>query len=169
MCEVAVSFGSAFTSGQFMGDNSYAPAGFNLGSGDLAVIESLKELIRTRLTRMVQSGEDLIGLGEAWVALQDIGLSLPNVNVEVSVGFRAGSDHFEEGVFCVLRVSDEEVRLDMLRTTYSSDVGSDHSSRVVALCSPTGGFSGNPDLWLDELASVLNQSGAELSVSRDHA
>ena len=47
------------------------------------------------------------------------------VNVTLTVGFRRGDREFEEGLFSNLHVDEEGIQLDVLRTTYSSNVGSD--------------------------------------------
>jgi hypothetical protein len=70
------------------------------------------------LAPRARCGDDLIALGEAWSAIQQIldGCAI-DVNVGLSVGFRRGSRDFEEGLFMCFRINDEVIILDELNTT----------------------------------------------------
>jgi hypothetical protein len=82
---------------------------------------------------LAQHGTDLIALGEALNAVEDIlGGRSVDVNVGLEVGFRRGDSELKEGLFLGFRINDEGIILDELNTTCSSDVGSDHYTTIYA-------------------------------------
>jgi hypothetical protein len=124
-----------------------------------------------RLSPLARRGNDLMALGEAWDAVEQIidGQTI-DVNVGLSVGFRRGDREFNEGLFMCFRINDEEIILDELNTTYSIDVGSDHCTRGYATLGPSGGFDEvGVEEWLAKLEEVQRFDDAQLSTARDHA
>jgi hypothetical protein len=128
------------------------------------------------LAPLARCGNDLIALGEAWGAIEQIleGRSV-DVNVGLSVGFRREERDLEdglfteEGLFMCFRINDVEIILDELNTTYSSDVGSDHFTRVYASLGPAGGFDDvGVEEWLAKLLEVQQSDDAQLDTERDH-
>jgi hypothetical protein len=144
---------------------------WHLRESDHEILGLLEDSVR-ELARLAQSGEALIGVGEVWDALETIDAgdgAYVEINVELSVGFRRGDRDFEEGVFAGIRVNSEEIVLDELNTTYSSDVGSDHTTRQHAVLGMDGSFpKSKVQGWLALLAEIRRSGPAELSVSRDH-
>jgi hypothetical protein len=136
---------------------------------DVAPLERLVEAVRS-LAPLAQRGNDLIAIGEACRAIEKILESqIVDVNVRVTVGFRHGDPEFMEGIFTGIRINANEIILDELNTTYSSDSGSDHFTRVYASLEPGGGFdeSGIGD-WISKLDELRKWDDAKLSVERDH-
>lgn len=122
------------------------------------------------LAANAKSGNDLIAIGEALVAIRNIidGQSV-DVDVGLSVGFRRGDSDYEEGLFMCARINADNVMLDELNTTYSSDRGSDHFTRVYAWLRPDGEtdtFEFND--WIDKLKEVRSCEDAQLETERDH-
>jgi hypothetical protein len=75
----------------------------------------------------------------------------------------------EEGLFMCFRINDAEIILDELNTTYSSDAGSDHFTRVYASLGPAGGFDDvGVEEWLAKLLEVQQSDDAQLDTERDH-
>ncbi len=114
---------------------------------------------------------DLIAVGEAWGALQAIVAGEDvEVNVELTLGFRSGGDDVREGVFLSVRVNDEAIVLDRMTTSWGSDVGSDHSTEILASLTPKGwSRSRGVAEWLEELDEMCGNDAARLTTSRDHA
>ena len=127
-----------------------------------AAIHSLKSLAIT--------GNDLIGLGEAIEAIDSIIEDGEiEVNVGLSVGFRAGDGDFEEGTFMCLRINADELNLDELNTTYSRAIGSDHSTVDYVYLTPNSALDEfELNNWLNRLDEIKSFPEARLSVSRDH-
>jgi hypothetical protein len=122
------------------------------------------------LAPLARCGDDLIALGEAWGAIQQIldGCEV-DVDVGLSVGFRRGSSDFEEGLFMCFRINDEVIILDELNTTYSANIGSDHFTTVYASLGPNGGFDDvRIEEWLAKLEEVQGFDDAHLEIERDH-
>jgi hypothetical protein len=110
--------------------------GWSLRDEDHGHLSSLTKALRD-LAPVARCSNDLIALGEAWGAIEQIldGRTI-DVNVGLSIGFQRGDCDFAEGLFMCMRINDEEIILDELNTTYSSDVGSDHFTRVYASFGP---------------------------------
>ena len=108
-----------------MTDDEDIREGWSLRDEDHGLLSRIAEALG-RLTPLARCGSDLIALGEAWDGIEQIlqGRAV-EVNVGLSIGFRRDHD-FEEALFMCFRINNEEVILDELNTTYSSDVGSDH-------------------------------------------
>jgi hypothetical protein len=168
-------------------DDEEDGAGWSLRNEDRGLLNRVAQAL-PGLAPLAQCGNDLIALGEAWDAIEQIIESRTiEVDVELSVGFRRCDERvrsrgsadqtcasldkirLEEGLFMGLRVNNEEIILDELNTTYSSDVGSDHFTRVYASLGPSGGFdSVGVEEWLVKLEEVQSFDDAELSTERDH-
>ena len=129
----------------------------------------LGQVVR-RLASKAERSSDLIALGEMWEAVEQIiEGQIVEVDVGFSVGFRRGSDKFAEGLFMCCHVDNQEIRLDELNTTYSRDVGSDHSSSVHVHLTHDGGWNGEGfDKWLDKLNEVLSSDDARLETEQNH-
>jgi hypothetical protein len=136
---------------------------------DAAPLERLVEAVRS-LAPLAQCGNDLIAVGEACGAIEKIlENQIIDVDVSLTVGFRNGDSDFREGIFAGIRINANEIVLDELNTTYSSDSGSDHFTRVYALLKPGGGFDESEIKdWIDKLEELQRCDDAELGVQRDH-
>ena len=152
-----------------MSDAEEDGAGWSLRNEDRGLLNRVAQAL-LGLAPLAQCGNDLIVLGEAWDAIEQIVESRTiEVDVGLLVGFRRGDEDVEEGLFMGLRVNDEEIILDELNTTYSSDIGSDHFTRLYASLRPGGGFeSVDIEEWLAKLEEVRSFDDAELSTERDH-
>ena len=114
-------------------------------------------------------GNDLIALGEACGAIENILESkVVDVDVGLTVGFRRGNADFEEGVFNCIRVNSDQIVLEELNTTYSSDVGSDHFTKFYASLEPGGGYDeAEIGDWISKLEELCACENAKLSVERN--
>jgi hypothetical protein len=142
---------------------------WSLEDRDRQLLGDLRDSIR-KLASLTRSGLDLVALGEAWDAVERIleGESV-NVNVRISVGFRRGDTDFKEGLIAGVRINWDEIVFDELTTTYSSDVGSDHSTRTHAVFLPSGRFDRvGFRQWVDLLDEVRRADDARISTERDH-
>jgi hypothetical protein len=143
-------------------------AGWLIRDKDQGHLTRLTKALRD-LAPLARCGNDLIALGEALEAIEQIldGRSV-EVNVGLSVGFRRNDRDFEEGLFMCLRINDDEVILDELNTTYSA-FGSDHFTRLYASLGPAGGLDDvGVEEWLAKLEEVQRFDDAQLQVERDH-
>jgi hypothetical protein len=152
-----------------MSDETNGAEGWMLGDQAQGDLVRLGQAMR-RLSSKAESSTNLIALGEAWQAIDQIieGQSV-DVDVGLSVGFRRGNDKFEEGLLMCCRVNNEELLFDELKTTWSSDVGSDHSSHTYAHLTRDGRWdSSGFNEWLDRLNEVISLDDARLETERDH-
>jgi hypothetical protein len=135
---------------------------------DVAPLEHLLEAIRS-LAPLASRGNDLIALGEVCGAIENILESkIVDVNVGLTVGFRHGDTEFMEGIFTCIRVNANEIVLDELHTTYSSDVGSDQFTRFYTSLEPGGGFDeAEIGDWISKLEELCAWEEAGLSVERN--
>jgi hypothetical protein len=126
-----------------------------------------------RLVRLARTGEDLIALGEILEVLTgfetDPATCAVEVNVGVEVGFTAGNENFEEGLYYGFRVSDEGIEFDEMRTTYDKSVGSDHESKEHGFLAWDDSNSQDPSDWFNDIEDVLCREECGIEVSRDHA
>jgi hypothetical protein len=144
--------------------------GWSLQEEDRWVLERLCAAVRG-LVPMARTGQDLIAIGEVVHAMECL-LAGGNIDVSVGldVGFRRGNESFEEGLFICFHISEVEITLSELRTTYSTNIGSDHSSTGCAALYPNGHFNAyDVGQWLEQLEEVKSYGDAKLDVSRDHA
>jgi len=142
---------------------------WGLSDEDRSLLDSIANAL-WGLVPIVRSPEALIGLGEALDAIQCIlKAESVNVNVGISVGFRQGDRDFHEGLFVCGRFSFDEVVLDGLSTSYSSEAGADHFTREYARLGISRHFdaAGVWD-WLEKLKEVKSFDDVAVSVSRDH-
>ena len=155
--------------GEPMTDDPEPSDGWTLTDRDRRILAVLGEAVRG-LVRLARSGRDLIALGEAWDAIERIrGGETIDVNVGISVGFRRGDKDFEERRFVCLRINDEEIVLDELNATYSSDMGSDHHTDGYAVLRPGGGYDEiDVSRWIRLLDEMRSEDGAKLRTERDH-
>jgi hypothetical protein len=143
--------------------------GWLLRDGDQGHLTHLTKALRD-LAPLARCANDLIALGEAWGAIEQIlDGRVVDVNVGLSVGFRRGDHDSEEGLFICFRINEAEIILDELNTTFSSEVGSDHFTRVYASLGPAGGFDDvGVEEWLAKLEEVQRSDDAQLDTERDH-
>jgi hypothetical protein len=155
--------------GDAMANDEELEEGWSVRNEDRGLLSQVAQALRA-LAPLAQSGNDLIALAEAWDAIEQIIDSRTiEVNVGLSVDFRRGDENYEEGLFMGLRVNNEEITLDELNTTYSSDVGSDHFTTVYASLGPSGGFNSvGIEEWLAKLEEVRTFDDAQLDTERDH-
>lgn len=146
-------------------ENNQGPPSLPGRAGDL--VQRLIQILR-QAADMAASGDQLIGIGEAWEALVALPEVNPEVDVGVSLGHRCGDDSFEESTCCEIRVNEDGVELASMYTRYSSDVGSDHESQNHAIISAAGVISGDPGSWFELLSEVFSADSVEVTVSRDH-
>ncbi len=139
---------------------------------DDQTVESLERLAAAihSLKSLAITGNDLIGLGEAIEAIESIIEDYEiEVNVGLSVGFRAGDGDFEDGTFMCLRINADKLNLDELTTTYSRAIGSDHSTIDYVSLTPNSALDQfELNNWLYKLDEIKSFPEARLSVSRDH-
>jgi hypothetical protein len=143
--------------------------GWSLGDERRGYLIRLGQALRS-LASKARRGHDLIALGEAWEAVEQIlnGQAV-EVDVGLSVGFRRGNRDFEEGLFMCCRINDDEIVLDELNTSYSSGVGSDHHTNGYARFQSDGSFdTAGVNDWLDKLEEVQRFDDAELDSERNH-
>lgn len=145
--------------------------GWNVSPEDLGLLIRLSRALRN-LAPLAQRGSDLIALGEAWAAIEQIiDGGTVDVNVGVTVGFRRGDREFSEGLFMGLRINEYEIVLDQLNTSYSSGIGggSDHYTEKYTELSPGGSFDAwEVERWLEKLAEVQRFDDVKLGTERDH-
>jgi hypothetical protein len=122
------------------------------------------------LAALASRGTDLIAIAEALQAIEDILEGNPvETNVGLTVGFRRGDKDYREGLYIGFRINQDELTLDELNTTYSSDFGSDHSTRTYANLNPGGSFDDHAVFeWLERLNEIMNYDDAFLSSEKDH-
>ena len=143
--------------------------GWSLQDEDRWLLERLNKAL-CDLVPLARTGQDLIGIGEA---VDGIECLLEGGNIEISVGldvgFRRGTGSDEGGLFVCFHISEDEIILNELHTTYSSDIGSDHFNNGYATLDPNGHFDGDGiERWLEQLDEVKSYEDAKLDVSRDH-
>ena len=150
-------------------DDDLGPERWKIDDDDLGVLMRLAQKLRA-LSPLTQSGTDLIGLGEALNAIEQIIEGTPvDVNVYISLGFERGDNKFAEGLFLGFRVNEEEIVLDELRTRYEAPIGGEHLTNVYAVRGPHNRFdSCAVEEWIIQLEEVQASDDAQLEVERDH-
>jgi len=142
---------------------------WKINDEDCDLLEDLLDSIYS-LTSLAKSGAHLIAIGEVIDAIESVlnGHEI-DINVSLDIGFKRGDRDFEEGLFVCLRINSEEIILNELNTTYSSDVGSD-SFIVDYVHLVPGSHLNDIDLtrWLERLSEIKSFDDAKLTVSRDH-
>lgn len=143
--------------------------GWNVSDEGRGLLIRLAHAVR-QLAPLAQHGSDLIALGEAWNAIEQIvGGGTVDVNVGLTVGVRQGDRKSSEGLFMGLRINEYEVVLDQLNTSYSADVGGDHFTERYDELSPGGRFNAyEVERWLQKLEEVLRFDDVKLITERDH-
>lgn len=152
-----------------MTDDDTNSTPWSFSEEDHGLLELITKVL-WQLRWLARRGHDLIAIGEALQAIEclregeEVG-----VNVGLDVGYRRGDRSFEEGLFVCFRINSEEIILDELHSSYSSDVGSDHFTETYATLSPCGGFDNvGVDRWLAAFRSMIAEADAALETSRDH-
>jgi hypothetical protein len=145
------------------------PVGWTLTENDQDLLHHLAYALR-RFTAFAEAGQDLIAIGEAIQAVELLlEGQLPEVIIGLDIGYRAGDAETAEGFFTGFRIDQHEIVLDVTRTTYSSDTGSDWGTERYAVLRPRGGFpEDGVQRWTDALGAVLASGTPKLQVSRDH-
>ena len=142
---------------------------WELNNDDWDLLRNLQDSIYS-LTSLAKSGAHLIAIGEVIEAIESLlNEDQIDINVGLDIGFRRGDRDFEEGLFVCLRINSEEIILNELNTTYSSDIGSD-SYTVDYVHLVPGSHLNHIDLtrWLEKLSEIQSFDDAKLTVSRDH-
>ena len=143
------------------------PERWKIDEDDLGVLMRLAQKLRA-LAPLTQSGADLIGLGEALNAIEQIIEGTP-VEVNVYIGFERGDDKLAESLFLGFRVNEEEIVLDELRTRYEASIGGEHFTNVYAARGPHNRFdSCAVEDWIIQLEEVQGSDDAKLGVERHH-
>lgn len=140
-----------------------------MNNDDWDLLRNLQDSIYS-LTSLAKSGAHLIAIGEVIEAIESLlNEDQIDINVGLDIGFRRGDRDFEEGLFVCLRINSEEIILNELNTTYSSDIGSD-SYTVDYVHLVPGSHLNHIDLtrWLEKLSEIQSFDDAKLTVSRDH-
>lgn len=140
---------------------------WKLSSEGTEEIRKLIKLIKN-LIPYAKSSYALIGLGEAWEALEMLPEHTPKVIVSIGIGFQEGDKEFFEKVYKYMDISDSEIRLHEISTSYSSDVGSNHIGKIFAIYKGEDSFSNDFSQWLYETTNLIEVEEAVLHVSRDH-
>ena len=143
-----------------------------LTEDDRDCLGSLIDALRM-LSHRATSGNDLAGIGEAWNEVDQIlndELHEIGVNLSITVGYRRGTADFAEGRYaCVTMNWEDGIVLDELITSYSSDIGSDHSTTPRARLTADGGYDIEAVLaWISLLRDLCAEDNTRISVSRDH-
>lgn len=152
-----------------MTDTEEEAEGWTLNDADRRVLKELCYEIRM-LTTFARSGYDLIGIGEAWHAMESIleGDDI-EVNVGISLGVRDGDETFQEGRSVDFRIDWEGIVLDELNTSYEAGVGSDRYTVPHATLGPSGDFDSSAVAeWIEVLDEMRRDGAAKLNVWRDH-
>jgi hypothetical protein len=142
---------------------------WEMNNDDWDLLRNLQDSIYS-LTSLAKSGAHLIAIGEVIEAIESLlNEDQIDINVGLDIGFRRGDRDFEEGLFVCLRINSEEIILNELNTTYSSDIGSD-SYTVDYVHLVPGSHLNHIDLtrWLEKLSEIQSFDDAKLTVSRDH-
>ena len=145
------------------------PVGWTLTENDQDLLHHLAYALR-RFTAFAEAGQDLIAIGEAIQAVELLlEGQLPEVIIGLDIGYRAGDAETAEGFFTGFRIDQHEIVLDVTRTTYSGDIGSDWGTERYAVLRPRGGFpEDGVQRWTDALEAVLASGEPKLQASRDH-
>jgi hypothetical protein len=145
------------------------PVGWTLTENDQDLLHHLAYALRS-FTDFAETGQDLIAIGEAVQAIELLlEGQLPEVIIGLDIGYRAGDANAAEGFFSGFRIDQHEIILDVTRTTYSSDIGSDWETERYAVLRPRGRFpEDGVHRWTDELEAVLASGNPKLQASRDH-
>ena len=142
---------------------------WEMNNDDWDLLRNLQDSIYS-LTSLAKSGAHLIAIGEVIEAIESLlNEDQIDINVGLDIGFRRGDRDFEEGLFVCLRINSEEIILNELNATYSSDIGSD-SYTVDYVHLVPGSHLNHIDLtrWLEKLSEIQSFDDAKLTVSRDH-
>ena len=85
------------------------------------------------LPRLARSGGNLIAIGEALEALEALGEGGEiEVAIDLDVGFRRGDRTFQEGQFICFQITEDEIVLNELHTSYTTETGSDWFTETYA-------------------------------------
>lgn len=147
--------------------------GWLLSDEDNLCIEELVGVIKS-LSKMAKSGSCLVGVGEIWDALECILNDGDEYEIEISVNLTVGSEvgdaDSNEGRFACLDMSyEEDIRLSVLHTSYTREVGSDHNTVAIAHLAPVGNFDRNSiKNWIEEAKRARAGNNAKLAVYRNH-
>lgn len=119
------------------------------------------------------SGNDLAGIGEAWYEVDQILDDESHeigVNLSITIGYRRGTTDFAEGRYACLTMNWEDgIVLDELVTSYSSDIGSDHSTTAYAHLTGDGGYDAEAvRAWIGLLSDLCAEDDVQIFVNRDH-
>jgi hypothetical protein len=145
------------------------PVGWTLTENDQDLLPHLAYALR-RFTAFAETGQDLIAIGEAIEAIERLlDGKLPEVIIGLDIGYRAGDAETAEGFFTGVRIDQHEIVLNVTRTTYSSDTGSDWGTERYAVLRPRGRFpEDGVHRWTYALEAVLASGDPKLQTSRDH-
>ena len=123
-----------------------------------------------KLPRLARSGDDLIAIGEALGALQAMadGDEI-EVAFDLDVGFRRGDRTSEDGLFTCFQITDDEIVLTELHTSYTTETGSDWFTETYAKLLPDRYFADEAiHRWLEALDHTLAEDDATLRATRNH-
>jgi len=120
-----------------------------------------------RLAPLCKEGESLATLGEVWRAFEFLADENPGVVIDLSLGYRQGDSDCNGGLFYTLDLCDQSLELGILQMSYTKEVGSDHSSRVIAGLGWDGSSEGDPFEWWNSFQEMAHDSQAELRGSRN--
>ena len=122
------------------------------------------------LPRLARSGGDLIAIGEALEALEALGEGGEiEVAIDLDVGFRRGDRAFEEGLFICFQITEDEIVLNELHTTYTAETGSDWFTETYATLVPDRSFNDEGiHRWLEALDHTLAEDDVTLRATRNH-
>jgi len=141
---------------------------------DVQALNKLVQFIRS-LKSLISSGEGLMGLGAAIMAIEEAleEGGLPDENwpigtIDVSIGFEQGDRDFREGHHYSIDMSQEGITLDYLYRCYTSDYGSDHRSDTMAELSSASSFDDFAvEQWLRKAKELLQFENVRVNASVD--
>lgn len=110
------------------------------------------------LIPLANTGRDLVGIGQAIEAVETLRGGRRERNLDIGCGFRAGDSTFEEGLFASIYIQEDGIGLDITKTVYDKNVGSDHESKEFS-------FPGQFDEWCEVFRQIISRDDAKFSVS----
>jgi len=142
---------------------------FELADDDCSAIEIAKDIARLFLKHTQITPQQIIGLGNALYALEQLPLTTPGSFVEFGIVYRTGTVEFSEMQYIEFRISGSAFEISIGGSVYDKAVGSDSYSKPGWLIEVGGHKNAECELYdlKDSIVEYL-ALGAEITVS-DHS
>ncbi|MBF0453911.1 MAG: hypothetical protein HQL72_03715 [Magnetococcales bacterium] len=139
---------------------------FDLTDEDVFAVEIAKNIARRLLGHPQITPQQIIGLGNALYALEQLPLSTPGSLSEFGIVYRAGDDNFSEMRYIDFRISGSTFEISIGGSVYNKGVGSDSFSEPGWIIEIGGHRNAECELYTleDSITEYLNL-GAEITVS----